>query len=202
MTDTILYLIGGIVAIVVIFIIMSNSLNSKKINVERAWSNIDTYLQQRLDELEALYSQILTIIDEESSMFKEVARLRSMIGTAKNTNEPNDVLSAYNEGGAFMRGFHIENYPELKSIEQAMYTAQRTSAIETNINAARRVYNNNVASYNLAISNFPTSLVAGMLGHQKVLMFKADERAQSRPKLASEDFINKKYQDKIKKDQQ
>lgn len=198
MNETIKYVIIGAVALIVIFIIMSNTLNSKRINVERAWSNIDTYVQQRLDEMEALYSQVLTVIDEETSMFKEVSRLRSMVGQAKSSSAPNEMISAYNESSSFLRGFHIENYPELKSMEQSLYTAQRTTAIETNINAARRVFNNNVASYNLAIANFPTSLVAGMLGHQKMLMFEADERAHSRPRMASEGYINKKYQDKMR----
>lgn len=85
-------------------------------------------------------------------------------------------------------------------MEQSIYTAERTSTLETNINAARRVYNNNVTAYNLAIINFPTSLLAGFLGHKEMLMFEADEKAQSRPKLASEEYINKKYADKVKKD--
>ncbi|NLW52406.1 MAG: LemA family protein [Tissierellia bacterium] len=192
------YVIGGIVILVIIFIIISNSLNKKKINVERAWSNIDTFLQQRLDEMEALYAQLLTAFDTESEMFKEVARLRSMVGDAKSSSTPNEVLSAYNTSSSFLRGFHVENYPELRSMEQSIYTAGRTSTLETNINAARRVFNNNVSNYNLAIVNFPTSLFAKMLGHQQVLLFEADERAQSRPKMASEDYINKKYQDKLK----
>lgn len=192
------YVIGGIVILVIIFIIISNSLNKKKINVERAWSNIDTFLQQRLDEMEALYAQLLTAFDTESEMFKEVARLRSMVGDAKSSSTPNEVLSAYNTSSSFLRGFHVENYPQLRSMEQSIYTAGRTSTLETNINAARRVFNNNVSNYNLAIVNFPTSLFAKMLGHQQVLLFEADERAQSRPKMASEDYINKKYQDKLK----
>ncbi len=192
------FILGGIVVLVLGYIIMSNSLNNKKLSAERAYSNIDTFLQQRLDEMEALYGQLLTAIDEETSMFKEVSRLRSMVGKAKDTNSPNDVLSAYNASNSFLRGFHVENYPELKSMEQSLYTAKRTTAIETNINAARRVYNNNVTSYNLAIVNFPTSLIAGMLGHQKMLMFEADERAKTRPKMASEAYINKKYEDKLK----
>ena len=148
--------------------------------------------------MEALYAQLLTAFDTESEMFKEVARLRSMVGDAKSSSTPNEVLSAYNTSSSFLRGFHVENYPELRSMEQSIYTAGRTSTLETNINAARRVFNNNVSNYNLAIVNFPTSLFAKMLGHQQVLLFEADERAQSRPKMASEDYINKKYQDKLK----
>lgn len=194
------YIIGAIVALVVIYFILSNSLNTKKMNVYRAWSNIDTFLQQRLDEMEALYAQLLTAFDTETEMFKEVSRLRSMVGAAKSSSAPNEVLSAYNSSNSFLRGFHVEAYPELKSMEQSIYTAERTSTLETNINAARRVYNNNVTAYNLAIINFPTSLLAGFLGHKEMLMFEADEKAQSRPKLASEEYINKKYADKVKKD--
>lgn len=191
------YVILSIVAVAIIFVIILNTLNRKKVNVERAWSNIDAFLQQRLDEMEALYAQLLTAIDAESEMFKEVSRLKTMVGQAKSSNTPNDVLNAYNEGNSFLRGFHIENYPELKSMEQALYTATRTSTLETNIDAARRLFNNNVANYNLSLVNFPNSLFAGMLGHTKVMMFEAEERAQSRPKMPSEDYINKKYQDRI-----
>lgn len=188
------YIIGAIIALVIAIIIISNNLNQKKINVERAFSNIDTFLQQRLDEMEALYAQLLTAFDTESETFKEVAKLRSLVGGAKGSSDPNEVLSAYNASNSFLRGFHIESYPQLKSMEQAFYTARRTSEIETDINAARRIYNNNVAAYNLAIVNFPTSLLSGMLGHTKMMMFEASEKAQSRPKMASEDYINRKYQ--------
>ena len=150
--------------------------------------------------MEALYAQLLTAFDTETEMFKEVSRLRSMVGAAKSSSAPNEVLSAYNSSNLFLRGFHVEAYPELKSMEQSIYTAERTSTLETNINAARRVYNNNVTAYNLAIINFPTSLLAGFLGHKEMLMFEADEKAQSRPKLASEEYINNKYADKVKKD--
>lgn len=190
------YIIVGVILLLIIFVVISNSLNAKKLNVQRAYSNIDTFLQQRLDEMEALYSQLLTAFDTESEMFKEVSRLRTMVGDARGSSQANEVLSAYNASNSFLRGFHVENYPELKSMEQSIYTAKRTSAIETDINAARRLYNNNVTAYNLAIVNFPTSLLAGMLGHQQQLLFEADERAKDRPKMASENYINKKYENK------
>lgn len=99
------YIIGAIVALVVIYFILSNSLNTKKMNVYRAWSNIDTFLQQRLDEMEALYAQLLTAFDTETEMFKEVSRLRSMVGAAKSSSAPNEVLSAYNSSNSFLRVF-------------------------------------------------------------------------------------------------
>lgn len=166
-------------------------------NVERAWSNIDVYVQQRLDEMEALYAQLLTAFDKESEDFREIARLRSMVGNASNSNEANEKLRALNESSVFMRGFHFENYPQLKSLEQAYYTAERTSAIETDINAARRIYNNNVSQYNLSIKNFPTNVFSRLLGHEEALLFEAEPRAYKRPTMASEEYVNAKYKKKM-----
>lgn len=114
--DLILYVGGGILALILLFFAIRNSLNRKKLNVERAYSNIDVYLQQRLDEMSSLLDQLLTILDHESEIYREVAKYRGGISDAKTARDPKTTLSTYNSTTGFIAGMHYENYPQLESL--------------------------------------------------------------------------------------
>ncbi len=191
------YIIGGVAALILLYFAIRNSLNRKKLNVERAYSNIDVYLQQRLDEMGSLLDQLLTILDHESEIYKEVARYRGGVAAAQSSKDPKTTLTTYNSTTGFIAGMHYENYPQLETLRQAYYTATRTTDIETNINSARRIYNNNVRSYNLALQNFPTSFFAA--GHIEYPFFEADPEAKNSQKMASSDYLKTKYDVKAEK---
>ena len=51
--------------IVVLIILMYNNLNASKNRVEKSFSNIDVYLEERFDKISALLEQTLTAYDHE-----------------------------------------------------------------------------------------------------------------------------------------
>ena len=156
--------------------------------VEKSFSTIDVYLEQRFDEISALLEQTLTAYKFEEETHTQIAALRSGIETAK-TGSINEKVSAINEIGALLASPAIktENYPELKTVESlAMYTAQRTSKVEDELSAARRQYNDNATSYNTIITSFPTVLVAKLFGFGKAFeLFKVTEGKKERPTVKS-----------------
>ena len=178
-----------ITIVVVLFLILTyNNLNAKKKRVEKSFSTIDVYLEQRFDEISALLEQTLTAYKFEEETHTQIAALRSGIETAK-TGSINEKVSAINEIGALLASPAIktENYPELKTVESlAMYTAQRTSKVEDELSAARRQYNDNATSYNTIITSFPTVLVAKLFGFGKAFeLFKVTEGKKERPTVKS-----------------
>lgn len=186
-----------IVALLVTFIY--NNLNSKKNRVKKSFSNIDTYLEQRFDEINSLIDQTLTAYDLEEKVQTEVAALRSGIDKAK-TGSINDKVQASNQISAFAVNplIRTEAYPTLQSIATiGMHTAQRTSKIEDEINAARRQYNNNASSYNALIVSFPTVLIAKVLGFKEEFeLFKVSEGKKGPAVSPASDYLKRKYENR------
>lgn len=178
-----------IIAVLVLFLIFTyNNLNSKKKRVEKSFSTIDIYLEKRFDEIGALLEQLLVTYDFEESVHAQVSALRSGIATAK-SGSINDKVNVANNLNNMMAipGLKAESYPELQSItKQGMFVMEKTSAIEDDLLAARKQYNNNATSYNTKITSFPTVLVAGLFGFKTPFeLFKVTEGKKERPTMAS-----------------
>ena len=69
-----------------------------------------------------------------------------------------------------------EAYPELKSSANYMQLQNAISDVEEHLQAARRLYNANVAAYNTKIVMFPNSIVAGMCNMKNKELFKAEAK--------------------------
>ncbi len=185
--------------IVVLIILMYNNLNASKNRVEKSFSNIDTYLEERFDKISALLEQTLTAYDHEEKTFEEISALRTGIINAKNGGI-NEKVHAENQIAAFMASplVKTEAYPELNSMETlGVITANETIKSEENLSAARRQYNNNATSYNTSLTAFPTSIIANICGFNTPYeLFKVAEGKKERPISPSANYINKKYENR------
>lgn len=192
----------GLIVILVIIgliILMYNNLNASKNRVEKAFSNIDVYLEERFDKISALLEQTLTAYDHEEKTFQEISALRTGITNAQNGGI-NEKVKAENQISAFMASplMKTEAYPELKAIETlAVMTANETIKSEANLSAARRQYNNNATSYNTSLTAFPTSIIASMFGFNTPYeLFKVTEGKKERPMSAASDYLNRKFENR------
>ena len=70
----------------------------------------------------------------------------------------------------------LENYPELKANEQFSALQKNLTKMENQIQAARRIYNNDVEKYNRTISIFPNNIVAKILQFKKEAFFEMEEQ--------------------------
>ena len=68
----------------------------------------------------------------------------------------------------------LENYPELKASEQFLSLQQKLSKIESQLQAARRLYNGAVTTYNTKISVVPDNIIAGMFGFKDEKLFEIE----------------------------
>jgi LemA protein len=161
------------IIVVLLLIFMYNNLNSAKRKTEESFSNIDTYLEQRFDEIGALLEQAERAYQHEERTYAEIAALRARVAAAKNGGSVNDKIVADNSiNSAFQVGMPLwplqERYPELRSIETlGAHAANRTSAVEDNISSARRTYNRNATSFNTKRTAFPTNIMAVIFGFKE-----------------------------------
>lgn len=157
-----------ILAIIIIFIIfMFNSVITLKQHVDKAKSLIDVYLQQRFDLIPNLVNVTKEYINYESNILEKITELRSLYTKNKDENAKNELNSQYK---TIM--LVSENYPQLKSSGQFLNLQKSLIKIESQLQAARRIYNNDVTKYNTKISTFPNNFIA------KLFNFKPEELFQ------------------------
>ena len=68
----------------------------------------------------------------------------------------------------------IENYPELKASEQFLLLQQKLSKIESQLQAARRLYNGAVTTYNTAITVVPNNIIAKIFHFKEAKLFEIE----------------------------
>jgi len=163
-------IIGIIIVLVIIVFGMYNGLITAKKKVEQAASTIDVYLTQRFDLIPNLVECVKSYTKHESSLFEKVAEMRTHYMNTKDLAEAEKLNSECNKLIAY-----IENYPELKASEQYLLLQQKLTKIESQLQAARRLYNGEVTRYNTKISVVPTNIIAGIFHFEEAKLFELED---------------------------
>lgn len=135
----------------VIFIFMKISARNYFLQLEQRIqaeaSNIDNYLEQRVQILQNVVGLVERAIDLDKDVMKAVAALRGGAVNAENRNEVNQQVDH-----AFGRLFpQVEAYPELKAHNAIADAMQQNNYLQREITAARTVYNSRVTQWNTDI---------------------------------------------------
>lgn len=161
-----------IVAILLITILtMYNNLVRAKNRVKQAESGIDIYLNQRFDLIPNLVECVKGYSKHEEKIFTEIANLRTAYMKQHNNLKDAEVLN--NKMNQLI--VVAENYPELKASEQYLNLQRTLTKLESQLQAARRIYNMEVTDYNNTISVVPSNLVANLFGFKEENLFEIEE---------------------------
>ena len=159
-----------ILIILIWFISTSNALNKAIIKIDEANSGIDVALTKRYDVLTKMLDIAKGYAKHEKETLFETIKLRKDMTMAEKSEANNKMSDAFGKINALAVG-----YPELKSSENFKALQLSVSDVEEHLQAARRLYNANISSYNQMIVSFPTSIIAGMKGLTKKDFFAADD---------------------------
>ncbi len=163
-------LLGIIIVIVIIIFIQYNLLIRLKINVQRSKSVIDVYLKQRFDLIPNLIKIVKEYTDHEQVVLEKIIKLRNKY----NKNEDFNISQQLNE--QIDKVFILaEKYPNLKADTQFLNLQKNLIKIESQLQAARRLYNNDVTKYNTAISIFPLNIIAKIFRFKEEQLFSITE---------------------------
>ena len=158
---------------------MYNSLVKMRNKVKQAESGIDVYLNQRFDLIPNLVECVKAYSKHEQSIFTEIANLRSAY-----MKQPNDIKGAENLNNKMNQLIAVaENYPELKASEQYLNLQKNLTKIESQLQAARRIYNMEVTNYNDKICTVPSNLIAGLFGFKEAKLFEIEEHKRENIKI-------------------
>jgi len=142
-------------------------------------SQIDNYLEQRVQILKNTAKLLDKAIHLDKDTFTEIAKLRSgkdMNGEAKAIEEVNKKINVA-----------LENYPNLKAHQEIEDAMQQNSYLQKEITAAREAYNDTVLEWNGAIFAWPSKkMVAVKAGYTTRIPFSVDMETR---KQARETFF-------------
>ena len=158
--------------IILIVFSMYNSLVKMRNKVRQAESGIDVYLNQRFDLIPNLVECVKGYSKHEKEVFENIVKLRAEYMKNKKT----DLKQAENLNNNMNQVIAVaENYPELKASEQYLNLQKSLSKIESQLQAARRIYNVEVTKYNTKIATVPSNIIAGLFGFKEAQIFTIEE---------------------------
>ena len=175
--------IGIVVGIIVLLILIVfgqyNTLVKLKMKVKQAKSGIEVYCQQRFDLIPNLIETVKGYMKQEKEVFDIITRLRTEYNNTKDIKVSQELNRQMNSLIAV-----AENYPDLKASEQFLNLQRNLEKIESQLQAARRIYNNDVTNYNTKISIVPYNVIASMFDFESESLFELeDENARKNIKV-------------------
>ena len=140
--------------------------------VKQAQGGIDVYLKQRFDLIPNLVETVKGFAAHEKGLMENIAKLRSDY----DSRNDQDITESQNLNDRYTRIIAmIESYPELKSDEAFLKLQKTLSKIESQLQAARRIYNSEVTEYNTKRLKFPSNMIATMFGFKEKNLFEINE---------------------------
>lgn len=155
---------------------MYNKLVYNKNLVEEGWSGIETQLKRRSNLIPNLVEAVKGYVGHEKGVLESVTEARSRTGTAATPAERGKMEGIL--GQALANVFAVaEAYPELKANENFMNLHGELSALEDEIQMARRYYNGTVRDLNILVESFPSNVIAGSFGFVQAEFFEIENEA-------------------------
>ncbi len=169
-------LIGGLIWML-LKVKAKNYFQQLQQKIQHDASQIDNYLEQRVQILQNCAKLLDKAIDLDKDTFTKIAAYRS-----KATPEGDAARNDYAETvGALARSVNIafENYPDLRAHGELADAMQQNSYLQREITAAREVYNDTVNTWNRDIFAWPTKqIVAAKAGYTTRIPFIADKETK------------------------
>ena len=159
--------------VLLLMFIQYNILIKLEFNIKQSKSGIDVYLQQRFDLIPNLENIVKGYINYEQKIFDNIAKLREQYTQKKNIK-----ISQNLNNQIYNLILVTENYPELKASKQFLELQKNLSKTESQLQAARRIYNNDVTKYNALINTIPTKFVATIFGFHEKDLFQINENTK------------------------
>ena len=162
-----------VVILVIYFISLYNRLVRLRNTRENAFADIDVQLKQRHDLIPQLVATVKAYATHEKETLERVITARNQ---ALGASTIDDKIAAENSLSQALSGLKlvVERYPDLKANQNFLQLQEEIADVENKLAAVRRYFNSATREYNNAVQTFPSSIVAGMSGFKREIMFNVD----------------------------
>ncbi len=172
----------GIIPGLIFLIVKVNAkkeLDQMQQRIQHDASQIDNYMEQRVQELTNAAKLLDKSIDLDKDVMTKIAAYRGGVNPSSDATR-NEIQSSMDQVAAKIN-VAMENYPNLeahKAIEDCM---QKNSYLQREITAAREVYNDSVLRWNQAIFEWPAKkIVASKNGYTTRIPFIASKETKDK----------------------
>ena len=167
-----------------------NRLVSLRNKFKNAFAQIDVQLKRRYDLIPNLVETAKAYMKHERETLENVIRARNSAVTA-NTAAAADpgsaqaiqglVVAEGSLSGALSKLFALaEAYPDLKANQNMMQLTEELTGTENKISFARQAFNDSVMSYNTAVQQFPTNVIAGAFTFAQAELLQSTESEEEK----------------------
>ena len=163
-------IVVGVIALIIIiwYISVSNAFNRDVIKIDEADSGIDVALTKRYDVLTKMIAICKGYAKHEKETITDTIKYRKGMSMEERAEANNKMTETFGKINVL-----AEAYPDLKASENFKTLQQSVTDVEEHLQAARRLYNSNISSYNQRVVTFPSSIVASTKGLAKREFFEA-----------------------------
>lgn len=177
--EVLLWVLGIIPGLVFLFkkIKAGTYLRQLEQKIQHDASQIDNYLEQRVQILSNLAALVNKAVELDKETFVAIAQARS----GKLTDEQRNELVTSADSVNNKINLALESYPELKSHNEIKDAIQQNAYLQKEITAAREVYNDSVNTWNAQIQVWPINMiVAAKNGYTTRIPFIASKEVKEK----------------------
>ncbi len=175
-----LLLLGIVVLFAVWLVGQFNGLVQLRNQVQNAWAQIDVQLKRRSDLLPNLVNTVKGVMKFEQDTLEKVMNARARALGATTVSERGAAEAEVSQGLGRLLAV-MENYPELKSNQNALQLQEEVTATENKVGFARQFYNDVVMRFNTAQEIFPGNLIASAFGFKPADFLQVPEADRAVP---------------------
>ncbi|MBC7625654.1 LemA family protein [Ferruginibacter sp.] len=168
-----------------------NGLVKQDESVKKAWNNVQTEYQNRSDLVGNLVNTVKGAANFEQKTLTDVVNARAK-ATSVNINADNltpEKIAEFQAAQGQLSGSlsrllaTVEAYPTLKATENFTKLQNQLEGIENGIKNSRKVFNDEINTYNTNVRSFPMNILGGLFGFKAKEGFKADAGAEKAPEV-------------------
>ena len=179
-----IYLIIGVIALLVIYVLVTYNVFVKMKNrVDESFSTMDVYLKKRWDLIPNIVETVKGYAKHEKSTLSDVIKLRNGAYDNMTSDEKIKANQQLSKGITKIMAL-AEQYPDLKANENFKDLSTQLTKIEDEIANSRKYYNGTVREFNDKVQMFPSNIVAKIFGYKAKIMFEATEEERKNVKVS------------------
>ena len=164
-----------ILLVILLYVILTyNQFVSLKKRRDNSYSVIDVYLKKRFDLIPNLVEVTKGYAKYEQDILLKVTEYRTSYEKNKDEESLKKLNDEYNN-----LLLVVENYPELKASEQYLMLQKSLIKVENELQAARRIYNNDTTKYNTKLNVFPSNIIGKMFNFKEGNLFELEDKTEA-----------------------
>jgi LemA protein len=168
-----------------------NGLVKQEESLKRSWNNVQTEYQNRADLVDNLVSTVKGAANFEQKTLTDVVEARakaSSVNVSADNLTPENIAQFQAAQGQLSGSLSrllatVEAYPTLRATENFTRLQGQLEGIENGIKNSRRIFNDEVNTYNTKVRSFPMNILGGLFGFRQKAGFQAEAGAEKAPEV-------------------